>query len=81
MVRTIIQLDEAQLRELKALAATRSQSLAQVMREAVDALLARTRDERRWLRLRQAAGTCHDPGGDTDVAEHHDASLAAIYRS
>lgn len=81
MVRTIIQLEEAQVRKLKSLASARSQSIAQLVREAVDAMLTQAAGDQQWTRLRQAAGTCHDRDAATDVAERHDAYLVDAYRS
>jgi len=73
MVRTQIQLTEAQAARVRALAVQRGQSVAEVIREAVDLVLGSQtevdRDERRRRAL-SAIGSC--PFGAEDIAERHD---------
>ena len=80
MIRTQIQLDEDQYERLKALATSRSQSIAQLVREGVEHLLIAADHRKVWERLIEAAGSCHDPSGKTDVAVRHDEYLAEVYR-
>jgi predicted DNA-binding ribbon-helix-helix protein len=81
MMRTIIQLEDRKYRQLKGLASKRSQSIAQLVREGVDSILEQATQHEGWIRLQEAAGTCHDPDGNSDVADRHDAYLADVYRS
>lgn len=82
MVRTQIQLSERQARELKRLAAERGGSMAELVREAVDALL-RDRHgpsrEQRWSRARAVVGKFHS--GHDDIAEQHDRYLLDAYEA
>jgi predicted transcriptional regulator len=80
MVRTQVQLDEDQYARLKELAARRSQSISQLVREGVDQFLTTANRSEVWERLMNAAGSCHDPEGKTDVSRRHDEYLAAAYR-
>lgn len=80
MVRTQIQLEPAQYERLRKLAAERSQSLSQLIREGVDHVLAASESPSRWDALWRAVGACHDIEGRTDVAERHDEVLADTYR-
>lgn len=70
MIRTQIQLDEARAKALKRKAAERGVSMAALIREAVDRLLAQ--DEREAMRKRalSVAGMFH--GGPNNVSEEHD---------
>lgn len=79
MVRTQIRLDETQHRRLKALAVRRSKSVSELVRDGVDQVLAAAERERRWNRVWQVVGTCHDRDGASDVAVNHDTYLAEIY--
>ncbi len=79
MIRTQIQLDEAQYKRLRALALERSKSVSQLVREGVIRVLREAERERRWERLWQAVGSCHDRDKATNVAEDHDAYLNRIY--
>jgi hypothetical protein len=81
MIRTQIQIDEEQYERLRALAARRSQSVAQLVRESVDRLLADSERARSWEGLWKAVGSCHDPAGARDVSVRHDDYLAQAYRS
>ena len=79
MVRTQVALEEDQLARLKRLAEEQSTSMAQLVRHGVELVLEEVERNRRWRRLMEAAGTCRDRSGTTDVAENHDAYLAEIY--
>ena len=76
MIRTQIQLDQVQYERLKALAARRSKSFAQLVREGVDHVLASEQRETGWDRLLGAAGSCRTKDGATDVSSRHDAYLS-----
>ena len=77
MVRTQIQLTETQAASLRSAAARKGISMAELIRQAIDATLAgkmeRSEDELRQ-RAMAAAGVFHS--GRKDVAERHDALLA-----
>jgi hypothetical protein len=81
MIRTQIQLDEDQYARLRALAARRSESVAQLVREGVDRVLAAAEQSRSWEGLWRAVGSCHDPEGPGDVASEHDRHLAKAFGS
>jgi len=80
MIRTQVQLDESQYRKLKELAATRSQSVSQLVREGVERVLTEAERRERWDRVLAVVGTCHDPEGSRDVARRHDEYLKDVYR-
>jgi Arc/MetJ-type ribon-helix-helix transcriptional regulator len=73
MQRTVIQLEEAHLRALRRLAAERGVSVAALIREAVDTLLARSAEAARWERALAAPAYASGP---SDVSEEHDRYLA-----
>lgn len=73
MQRTVIQLEEQQGRALRRLAAERGVSVAALIREAVDAFLARSSDAARWERALRAPTYA---SGASDVSEEHDRYLA-----
>jgi predicted transcriptional regulator len=81
MLRTQIQLTPEQAAELKALAAERSTSVADLIRQAVNHLLRESlvvsREERQQRAL-AAAGRFHS--GCTDLALEHDRYLAEAYQ-
>jgi len=81
MIRTQIQLTEAQFAKLKRLAAERNASMAEVIREAVDRLSdADDRSERLARAVRAVrAGRFRDREGKADVSVRHDEYLADIY--
>ncbi|MDO8678958.1 MAG: ribbon-helix-helix protein, CopG family [Acidobacteriota bacterium] len=81
MIRTQIQLDRDQYDRLRALAARRSQSLAQLVREGVDRVLDESDRGGTWEGLWKAVGSCHDPANARDVSVRHDEYLANAYRS
>ncbi len=80
MIRTQIQLEEAQYRRLKELAAGQRVSVAELIRRAVDNLLTTPatipEEERRW---RAIAAVGRFRSGLGDLAEKHDAYLAQAY--
>ncbi len=80
MVRTQVQLTEQQMRALKALASRRNQSIAALVRQAVDLLLSSegiVDPEVRKERALAAAGRFRS--GTPDLSERHDAYLAGAY--
>jgi predicted DNA-binding protein len=77
MVRTQIQLTEAQAKRLKGLANARGVSMAALIREAVDALPASDMEERRRRAL--AAVGRFSSGSANNAGEEHDRELAKIY--
>ena len=78
MVRTQVQLTEAQAAKLKALAARQDVSIAEMIRRAVDQLPSPHvySPEQKRLAL---AFVGQFPDEATDVAENHDLYLAEIY--
>ena len=68
MIRTQVQLDRDQYERLKVLAARRSKSFAQLVREGVDHVLASEQRGSAWDRFLNAAGSCRTADGATDVA-------------
>jgi hypothetical protein len=77
MIRTQIQLDEAQAEGLRKLAAERGMSLAALVREAVNALL---RDAGREEKIRRALALGGKfSSGLRDVSVEHDRYLAEDY--
>lgn len=80
MIRTQIQLTHEQATALKRIAAADGVSMAEVVRRAVDDLVARqlgVSDSERRRRAIAASGRF--ASGRSDVAEQHDAHLAEIY--
>jgi hypothetical protein len=80
MIRTQIQLEEAQYRALKELAARQRTSVAELIRRAVSTWLeasAGVSEEERRRRAIAAAGRFRSGLGD--LAEKHDEYLAQIY--
>ena len=79
MIRTRIQLSPDQYEHLKELAARQSKSFSELVREAVDCLLAAERSETAWDRFLAAAGSfraTQDEEDAADVSAHHDAYLS-----
>jgi hypothetical protein len=80
MVRTQIQLTEEQSRAVKRLAADRGVSIAEIIRESVDAFLraggAPTREE---ILDRTLAGVGALRGGPSDMSTNHDKYLAEAF--
>ena len=80
MVRTQVQLTPNQIKDLKHLSATTGQSVAELVRQGVDQLLASKKQPSReelWARALRALGRFHS--GYTDVGKEHDRHLAEIY--
>ena len=77
MVRTQIQLTESQARELKKLTAARGVSMAELIRQGVDALLRSKplRDDEE-LRKRALALAGKFRSGKSDISRNHDKYLA-----
>lgn len=81
MVRTQIQLTDAQLRLLKRLATDRGVSVATLIRESVDRFVRSAGpvdDEEQRRRALAAAGRFHS--GRSDLAAEHDRYLEEAYR-
>lgn len=80
MIRTQISLAEEQIARLREKARRTGRSIAAILRDAVDAELAR--DPHEWEARRRRAlevvGKYH--GGASDVAENHDAYLDEAFR-
>ena len=79
MIRTRIQLDPDQYERLKVLAARRSTSLSQLVREGVDHVLATDHGEAMWDRFLNAVGSCRTEDGATDTSSRHDANLSDAF--
>ena len=79
MVRTQIQLTDEQARRLKGLAAERGVSMAALVREGVELVLAEPDREELWRRALAVVGKYRDLEGATDVAENHDRYLEDAY--
>ena len=79
MIRTQIQLTEAQAERLKRLAHESGQSTAAILRQALDQFLARQQPNRRALyrRALEAAGKYSDEA--SDVARQHDRYLEEAF--
>lgn len=76
MLRTQIQLTEHQSTRLKAAAARRGVSMAELIRQGIDIMLAQSGErspEEMYERAARAAGRFHS--GRRDVASRHDAYL------
>jgi len=81
MIRTQIQLTEEQSRALKALAAARRTSVAELIRQSVDDLLLKTTSVDAAERRRRAiAAAGRFRSGETDISTSHDTYLVEAYR-
>lgn len=81
MVRTQIQLTEEQAAKLKRLAAARNRSMADLIRQGVDALLEGAAGRGRGDRMRHAAKVFgRFRSGAGDLADKHDEHFAAAVR-
>jgi Arc/MetJ-type ribon-helix-helix transcriptional regulator len=77
MVRTQIQLTEQQAESLKAAAARRGVSMAELIRQSIDDLLEKSGEPSvRELRLKAAAAAGRFNSGQGDVSVRHDNYLA-----
>ena len=84
MIRTQVQLTEKQMNALKALAHRRKVSVAELIRQGVEHVIATPEeisDEERRRRAIAIAGKFSDVDGATDVSVNHDKYLAEIYGS
>ena len=79
MIRTQVRLDPDQHERLKVLAARRSTSLSQLVREGVDHVLATEHREATWDRFLNAVGSCRTKDGATDISSRHDAYLSDAF--
>ena len=79
MIRTQIQLTEEQAEKAKRLAAARGISMAEVIRQLLDAAPERDDRTERFARALAAVGIGRDIEGKTDVGVRHDEYLADIY--
>lgn len=77
MVRTQIQLTEAQAAKLKRLSAESGLSMAALIREAVDRLVRGTDPDARWERALAVVGKY--ASGQSDVGEEHDRYLVEAF--
>lgn len=80
MVRTQIQLTEAQAEGLRRVAARRGVSMAALIREGVDRTLEQEDRAALWERAFAVIGKYTDKDGATDVSERHDDYLADAYQ-
>ena len=77
MVRTQIQLTEQQAESLKAAAARRGVSMAELIRQSIDQMLEKSGElSARELRLKAAAAAGRFKSGQGDVSVRHDNYLA-----
>lgn len=79
MIRTQIQFTADQMDALRRTAAAHGKSIAQVVREAVDAQLRASDREARWSAAESFIGKFADREGATDVALRHDHYLALAF--
>ena len=80
LVRTQIQLDESQAERLKAVAASRGLSMAELIRRAVDsALLTGGLPDKEEQRRRAIAASGRFNSGATDISVKHDKYLAEAF--
>lgn len=77
MIRTQVSLTEEQMALLRAAAARRGVSIAEVVRTAVAAELARDDADERRRRARETVGAFRS--GTADLGQRHDAYLADAY--
>ena len=80
MIRTQIQLTEEQSRQVKSVARQERVSMAQVIRDAIDAWMEQRTEPStadRWERSLSVVGKFRS--GLSDLAENHDAHLAEAY--
>ena len=76
MIRTQIQITDTQARKLKEMAASQNKSVAELIRQGIDAFLEQQfviSEQERRLRALAAAGRFH--AGVSDLSENHDRYL------
>jgi|FLYL01.1.fsa_nt_gi Arc/MetJ-type ribon-helix-helix transcriptional regulator len=78
MIRTQIQIGEAQAKALRRLAAERGVSVAALVREGIEVLLEQTKRHEGWEEALQVVGRFRGPGGEG--ARQHDRYLEEAYR-
>ena len=76
MIRTIVQLTEPQAAALRTLAARRGVSVAELVRQGVDRVLAEDERATQVARVMKLAGVASGP---SDLAVHHDDYLAEAF--
>lgn len=82
MVRTQIQLTDSQARGLKALAASEGRSMAELIRDGVDAILrARGTIDRDAVKARSIAALGRFKSGSRHLGSRHDDELADAFQS
>jgi hypothetical protein len=82
MVRTQIQLTDAQARALKALAASEGRSMAELIRDGVNAILrARGTVDREAVKERSIAAMGRFNSGTRNLGSRHDDHLADAFQS
>ncbi|MDR7550829.1 MAG: CopG family transcriptional regulator [Armatimonadota bacterium] len=80
MVRTQVQLTEAQVRALRQLAAERGVSVAELIRQSLELFLQSARTQDREERRRALAAAGRFRSGLHDLAAEHDRYLEDAYR-
>jgi len=81
MIRTQVQLREEQVRALKELASARGVSVAELIRQSVDALIRSSRGVDEAERRRRAiAAAGRFRSGASDISSEHDRYLAEAFR-
>lgn len=80
MHRVQVQFTEPQLAALKRLSAEQGRSVSDLVREAVDRLVAERPDRDAELRRRALALVGKFDSGRTDVSRHHDEHLSEAFR-
>lgn len=83
MLRTQVQLKEAQVRELRKMAEREHISLAEAVRRCIDLAVAAApaaEVAERYARAATVVGKYKDRKGASEVAERHDAYLAETWR-
>lgn len=78
VIRTQVQLSAEQAKALRAVAARRRVSLAELIRQGVDRVLEEDTRAEQYRRAAALLGRFHDEAAD--VAEHHDKYLEEAYR-
>ncbi len=79
MLRTQIQLTDEQAQRLKRLASERGVSMAALIRDGVERVLADDDRKESWQRALSVVGKYRDLEGASDVAENHDHYLEDAY--